>query len=537
MGYILKDHHLKGLKGVIRCWNMEVYRKPVDRKRRLVEQIEALDLKSELAGLSGGEVEVRRLLFDELWVVLKSIDASIFQRSRSRWLKEGDVNTKYFHSHIKARGRLNTIYALLTDSGWVEGPINVRHAMMSFFQQHFANDEWNRPTLDGVDFPILSDDCNSTLTAPFTIAEIEEVVKNCEGSKCPGPDGFNFAFIKEFLELMKHEVRIFFISSMAMIASLAKVLAVRLAKVIGNLIPMTQSAFLKGRHLIEGVVVVNVQRKGERINGIPTQEISIKRGLKQGDPQAPLLFLLVADGLGGLRRKAVEVNRFQPFWVGGGGASVSLIQYADDTLCIGEATIENLWVMKAMLRGFEMASGLKVNFWKSCVIGVNISDEFLGMASMFLNCRIGRTPFKYLGLLEVIQNLGSVSDGLWQWELEWRRVRFQWEEEQYREFVVIIAPFVPVDNRDSWLWFGDGINGFTVKSTYLTLENLVTNTRNLEPVEEFVFKRLWKCATPSKVRAFAWQLLLDRIPTKDNLVKRRMIHGDQLNCVLCGRRT
>jgi hypothetical protein len=45
-----------------------------------------------------------------------------------------------------------------------------------------------------------------------------------------------------------------------------------------------------------------------------------------------------------------------------------------------------------------MASGLKVNFWKSSLIGVNVSNEFLDMASNFLHCRIGNTPFKYLGL-------------------------------------------------------------------------------------------------------------------------------------------
>jgi hypothetical protein len=97
-------------------------------------------------------------------------------------------------------------------------------------------------------------------------------------------------------------------------------------------------------------------------------------------------------------RKAVELGRFRPFLVGGGNAPVSLLQYADDTLCIGEATIDNLWVLKATLRGFELASGLKVNFWKSCIIGVNVSEEFLGMASQFLNCRLGSVPFKYLGL-------------------------------------------------------------------------------------------------------------------------------------------
>ncbi|WJX24306.1 beta-amyrin 28-monooxygenase [Trifolium repens] len=77
---------------------------------------------------------------------------------------------------------------------------------------------------------------------------------------------------------------------------------------------------------------------------------------------------------------------------------VSILQYADDTLCIGEATVENLWALKAMLRGFELVSGLKVNFWKSCLVGVNVTADFLHMASGFLNCRIGQTPFNYLGL-------------------------------------------------------------------------------------------------------------------------------------------
>jgi hypothetical protein len=97
-------------------------------------------------------------------------------------------------------------------------------------------------------------------------------------------------------------------------------------------------------------------------------------------------------------RKAVENNRFKPFLVGRENVPISILQYADNTLCIGEALVDNLWTIKAALRGFELVSGLKVNFFKSCIIGVNVSDEFLTMASDFLNCRIGRTPFKYLGL-------------------------------------------------------------------------------------------------------------------------------------------
>jgi hypothetical protein len=45
-----------------------------------------------------------------------------------------------------------------------------------------------------------------------------------------------------------------------------------------------------------------------------------------------------------------------------------------------------------------MVSGLKVNFWKSNILGVNVSQQFMRVASAFLNCRIGSVPFKYLGL-------------------------------------------------------------------------------------------------------------------------------------------
>jgi hypothetical protein len=66
------------------------------------------------------------------------------------------------------------------------------------------------------------------------------------------------------------------------------------------------------------------------VNGSPTEVICTKRGLKQGDPLAPLLFLLVAERLGALMRMAVERGRFQPFVVGRGGMPVSILQFVDD---------------------------------------------------------------------------------------------------------------------------------------------------------------------------------------------------------------
>ncbi|KAK2422417.1 hypothetical protein QL285_032952 [Trifolium repens] len=133
------------------------------------------------------------------------------------------------------------------------------------------------------------------------------------------------------------------------------------------------------------------------VNGSPTEQINIKRGLKQGDPLAPFLFLLVAEGLNALSHRAVSLGFFKGFKIGS-DVVVSLLQYADDTLFIGEACVENLWAMKAMLRWFELVSGLKVNFSKSRLIGVNVASDFLQVAAKFLHCKLGSLPFTYLGL-------------------------------------------------------------------------------------------------------------------------------------------
>jgi hypothetical protein len=133
------------------------------------------------------------------------------------------------------------------------------------------------------------------------------------------------------------------------------------------------------------------------INGSPSEQINISRGLKQGDPLAPFLFLIVAEGLSSFMQKAVELGYFRGFKVSS-GVVVSHLQYADDTLFIGEACVENLWAMKAILRWFELISGLKVNFFKSRLFGINVSNAFMDRAASFLLCKKCNFPFIYLGL-------------------------------------------------------------------------------------------------------------------------------------------
>lgn len=57
----------------------------------------------------------------------------------------------------------------------------------------------------------------------------------------------------------------------------------------------------------------------------------------------------------------------------------------------------NFLTLKALLRGFKMVSRLKVNFFKSCLIGVNVGRNFMDRACDFLNCYEGAIPFNIWG--------------------------------------------------------------------------------------------------------------------------------------------
>jgi hypothetical protein len=61
-------------------------------------------------------------------------------------------------------------------------------------------------------------------------------------------------------------------------------------------------------------------------------------------------------------KKAVELHYFQGFKAGGQNIVISHLQYVDNILCVGAVSvIENLWILKAILQGFEMLFSLKIS--------------------------------------------------------------------------------------------------------------------------------------------------------------------------------
>jgi hypothetical protein len=75
-----------------------------------------------------------------------------------------------------------------------------------------------------------------------------------------------------------------------------------------------------------------------------------------------------------------------------------IVQYADDTLLLLQADARQLFFLKALLHNFASSIGLHVNYSKSHMYPINVSQEKLSHLANTFGCFIGSMPFTYLGL-------------------------------------------------------------------------------------------------------------------------------------------
>jgi len=130
------------------------------------------------------------------------------------------------------------------------------------------------------------------------------------------------------------------------------------------------------------------------LNGEPGEFIYHQRGLRQGDPLSPMLFILVMDVLNILFAQAEMDGLLQP--LNSAGQRLSL--YADDVALFIRPEDEDLLLTKSLLQIFGEASGLQTNLHKSCVIPIQCDDSIEEIVSNSLQCSTSAFPATYLGL-------------------------------------------------------------------------------------------------------------------------------------------
>jgi hypothetical protein len=133
------------------------------------------------------------------------------------------------------------------------------------------------------------------------------------------------------------------------------------------------------------------------LNGEPGKQFKCKRGVRQGDPLSPLLFVLAAEMLQFIINDAMLQGHLAlpiPYY----NNDFPVVQYADDTILIMQADTAQVLHLKNLLSLFSDSTGLQFNYHKSTMIPVNASLNKLQDLAAVFGCQIGSMPFTYLGL-------------------------------------------------------------------------------------------------------------------------------------------
>ncbi|KAJ0482819.1 putative RNA-directed DNA polymerase [Helianthus annuus] len=163
------------------------------------------------------------------------------------------------------------------------------------------------------------------------------------------------------------------------------------------------------------MAIVTTVKASVLVNGSPSQEFVCHRGLRQGDPISPFLFVMAMEALSGVVKKAVSLGFIHGIQCTPQGPVLSHFLYADDAVFLGEWSVENARNINRIMRCFYMASGLKVNLGKSSLFGVGVDEAEITSMAGILRCRAGSFPFKYLGLqvganMNLVRNWKPVVD-------------------------------------------------------------------------------------------------------------------------------
>ncbi|XP_035843953.1 uncharacterized protein LOC110931403 [Helianthus annuus] len=283
---IVLCNKLRFVRNMIKLWRDEMKEK---------EEGDISMAKSDLYDLEL-IMEERDLEEEEVWAMSEAknmieefeinLSKDMKQRSRDRWLRDGDENSKYFHSLVNRRKANNGIFGLSIDGVWCEKPSLIK-------KDKFKESAVLRPTIGMENCMCLSAEDGAFLTKKFSCEEIKKAVFECGSDRAPGPDGFNFRFFKHFWRLFETDfvniLEDFYLtgkinrgcaaSFIALIPKkkdpvglgdyrsislvgvvnkvISKILANRMKLVLGSVISESQSAFLKDKFILDGPLVVS----------------------------------------------------------------------------------------------------------------------------------------------------------------------------------------------------------------------------------------------------------------------------------------
>lgn len=119
-----------------------------------------------------------------------------FQRSKAKWLVDGDKNTKYYHLKTVNRRRNNKIIMLKDESGrWIQYGSKIQKHVNDYYKKLFSlGEKWDSWQQTKISFPELQQANIINLDTNVSNEEVRKALFGMKPWKAPGPDGFPAGF-------------------------------------------------------------------------------------------------------------------------------------------------------------------------------------------------------------------------------------------------------------------------------------------------------------------------------------------------------
>eukprot|EP00253_Pinus_taeda_P019056 PITA_19056 len=134
------------------------------------------------------------------------------------------------------------------------------------------------------------------------------------------------------------------------------------------------------------------------VDGSPFEIFIPSRGLRQGDPLSPFLFILMMERLGRSIKQAKVEGKIKGLQLSRNGRTLTHQQFVDDTMLQGVPTIKEALAYKQLLNDFGLATGMEVNLFKSKIFFFNTDIAIQRNISRILIFQRDSLPLKYLGV-------------------------------------------------------------------------------------------------------------------------------------------
>eukprot|EP00253_Pinus_taeda_P031538 PITA_31538 len=262
---------------------------------------------------------------------------------------------------------------------------------------------------------IITEEHSSLLIQPINLQEVEEVVQHLKEGKASGPDGFTSNFFHKFLDLIKTEVWKVVEESRAlrwMYPGLNATFIALIPKVedsntpdkyrpidLCNIIYKITSKVIATKLKPLLPLIISPEQSGFFLcfnQWYPLGNVRPSRGIRQGDPLSPFLFVIMAEGLGRSITSARIAQQLKGLSFNNSPA-YSHQQIVDDNMLFGHPSVQEAHLLKSIPSNFSDASGALINRVKSNFFFFNTLVPTQKAIGRILGFTIASLPSKYLG--------------------------------------------------------------------------------------------------------------------------------------------